>query len=199
MRLKLAVAGVLLLGAAGVANYLHLGETHARVYLPDTPLTQLLDTVSGEADAAPQPPAGMRLQLPAIGVDAPVDELGTDASGHLEAPTKWQDVGWYSGGARPGDAGSALLMGHVDSHTGPAVFWNLHELKAGSLVVVRQDGRDLQFHVVKAMNFPETEPPKDELFSRQGASRVVLLTCSGEFNQATGRYTDRLMVIADLA
>jgi LPXTG-site transpeptidase (sortase) family protein len=198
VNLKLVLAGAALLAAAGAAQYLHLGEVQARVHLPDTPITRLLDTPD-EEPAGSQPPTGMHLQLPAIGVDAPVDELPPGPDGRLQAPTNWADVGWFSGGPRPGQAGSALLMGHVDSHTGPAVFWNLHQLRPGDAVLVQDGAAAFTYRVSKALSFPETAPPMDDLFARTGASRLLLLTCSGDFNPRTGRYTDRLLVEAEPA
>jgi sortase (surface protein transpeptidase) len=141
----------------------------------------------------------MRLQIPAIALDAPIDELATDAQGHLMAPTKWQDTGWYDDGPRPGQDGVALIMGHVDSDTGPAVFWDLHKLQPGASVIVNDAGRQLEFRVSGSRSFPETQPPLQDLFSTAPPKRLALLTCSGDFNPQTGRYNDRLMVTATLA
>jgi len=196
MNLKLAGLGGGLLLAAAAATHWHVGETSSRVYLPNTPLTQLIETTSAEPGALPQPASGMRLEIPSIGVDAPVDELGKDAQGHLTAPTKWQDTGWYRDGPRPGQDGVALIMGHVDSTVGPAVFWDLHKLSPGASVFVDDGGQRLKFRVTGSHSFPEMQPPLDEIFSTDPPKRLALLTCSGDFNPQSHRYNDRLLVTA---
>jgi LPXTG-site transpeptidase (sortase) family protein len=199
MNFKLVGLGVVLLAGAAAATHWHVGETTTRVYLPNTALTQLIQTTSAESDSAPQPASGMRLQIPSINLDAPVDQLGPDAQGHLTAPTKWDDTGWYRDGPRPGQDGVALIMGHVDSNVGPAVFWNLHKVPVGASVVVNDNGRQLEFRVTDSRSFPETQPPLGDIFSTDPPSRLALLTCSGDFNPLTHRYNDRLMVTAQLA
>src|SRR5207245_1815722 len=79
------------------------------------------------ATAAPLP-LPVRLVIPAIHVDAAVELLGNASDGGMEAPREWADVGWYGRGFRPGDRGSAVIAGHLDSTTDRAVFWDLHRL-----------------------------------------------------------------------
>jgi hypothetical protein len=81
-----------------------------------------------------------RLRLASIGVDAPVTRLGTLPDGSVEVPSRWEDVGWYGGGPRPGEPGPAVLLGHVDSKAGPAVFARLGELQPGDVVEVEDAG-----------------------------------------------------------
>jgi len=191
-----ACLGLVLLAAGGMATWLNVGERQVSFYLPDVPVVQaLLDR--GSAEQPEQPATGSRLRIPAIDVDAPIDDLGLNAQGQVDSPSKWQDTGWYDGSPVPGDPGVSLVLGHVDSHTGPAVFYRLHELVPGSQVLVDRDGRELRFSVVSVANYPETALPNDRLFVTTGAPRLALLTCSGDFNRATGRYDDRLIVFAD--
>ena len=78
-----------------------------------------------------QPALPVRLQIPAIGVSTPLVKLGRLPDGSLEVPKDWDTAGWYDGGPRPGQPGPAVILGHVDSKTGPAVFYRLRALRPG--------------------------------------------------------------------
>jgi hypothetical protein len=73
----------------------------------------------------------VRIAIPAIGVSAPVVPLGLDRTGALEVPRDFAETGWWTGGARPGERGPAVVVGHVDSSSGPAVFFRLGDLPRG--------------------------------------------------------------------
>src|SRR5690242_10449506 len=94
----------------------------------------------------PAPPA--RLQIPAIGVSTPLVRLGRLPDGTIEVPHAWNTAGWYDQGPRPGQPGPAVLLGHVDSKKGPAVFYRLRDLRPGDIVRVGlTNGRTLVFRV----------------------------------------------------
>src|SRR5690349_7613046 len=63
-----------------------------------------------------------RVNIPDLGVQAPVVARGLDDRGAVDPPPFDQAgvVGWYAGGAKPGAKGTALLVGHVDTETRPA-------------------------------------------------------------------------------
>lgn len=196
MRIYRVLLGVLLIGIAVVAPQLH-GADEGRVYLPDIPPIRAVDDFVAGIGHSPQPPAQMRLSIPAIRLQAPVDRLVRLSSGEIEAPDQWDHVGWYSQGPAPGAPGVAMFLGHVDSHTGPAVFFHLHELQPGELVTVERDGVSTTFAVTSVTSYAETALPLQQLLVGTGPSKIVLLTCSGDFNRATGRYNDRLVVFGD--
>ncbi len=88
----------------------------------------------------------VHLEIPAIGVSARVEELGLQPDGTMEVPVRWEDAGWYEAGPRPGEDGPAVIAGHIDSTTGPAVFYRLHELRIGDHVrITRRDGSAVDF------------------------------------------------------
>jgi hypothetical protein len=78
----------------------------------------------------------VRVEIPAIGVRAEVMKLGIDSDGTLEVPplSKADQTGWYERGAAPGTAGPTVIVGHVDTADGPAVFHRLGELRPGDRV-----------------------------------------------------------------
>jgi len=145
------------------------------------------------APAAPAQPA--RLQLPNIGVDAPVEAVGATPQNTMDVPRNVQDVGWYAPGVRPGQPGDAVIDGHLDWYTGPAVFVNLARLQVGDrVVIVLSDGSALAFRVTRLASYPVDRPPAD-LFSRDGPPRLSLITCSGAWDGH--EYQRRLVVDAE--
>lgn len=147
------------------------------------------------APAPASPPVA--LDIPAIGVTSGLESLGTDAAGVLEPPEEWQSAGWYRDGVRPGDRGAAIVAGHVDSRTGPAVFARLAELAPGDEVAVtRADGSVVRFVVEGAVQSAKAEFPTDEVYGAVPDAQLRLITCGGAFDADTGHYTDNLIVFA---
>jgi sortase (surface protein transpeptidase) len=143
------------------------------------------------------PPA--RLEIPAIGVDAPLVPLGLDRAGALEVPRRFDVAGWWTGGARPGERGPAVIAGHVDSLTGPAVFFRLGSLRPGRHIVVeRRDGSRLRFTVHRLEHYAKRRFPARRVYGPTRRPELRLITCSGTFDYATGHYLDNTVVYARL-
>lgn len=145
--------------------------------------------------------APRRLRIARIGIAAPVEPVGVEKDGSMAPPPGPFVVGWYDGGFVPGQAGNAVLDGHVDYHdVGPAVFWRLGELKPGDPVVVEMPGgRALTFLVEHAATYPYNHAPLSEIFGPSPVPRLNLVTCTGVFDPATRNYNRRLVVYARLA
>jgi hypothetical protein len=147
-------------------------------------------------------PVPVRLRIPAIGVDTGLQRLGRDRDGSVEVPSgrhKWDEAGWYAGGTRPGDPGSAVLLGHVDSRAGPAVFYRLRELRPGDRVeVVRADGSSAWFAVERVARYPKTRFPTDDVYYPTLTPRLRLVTCGGSFDPAARSYRSNVIVFAKL-
>jgi LPXTG-site transpeptidase (sortase) family protein len=159
--------------------------------------------VAGKVDPArPGPsapaPAGTptRVRIPAIGVDAPLDDLHLDEAGTLAAPKEYQVPGWYADGTPPGDIGPAVIAGHVDSRTGPAVFYRLAELKAGDRVEVARGGRWLAFRVVSVDRVPKDRFPTARVYGPTPDRQLRLITCGGGFDESRLSYLDNVVVFA---
>jgi len=145
----------------------------------------------------PAPPA--RLQIPAIGVSTPLVRLGRLPDGSIEVPHAWDTAGWYDQGPRPGQPGPAVLLGHVDSKTGPAVFYRLRELRPGDLVRVGlTDGRTLVFRVQRTERYPKDKFPTEAVYFPTLDRELRLITCGGDFDYAKGSYVDNIVVYATL-
>jgi sortase (surface protein transpeptidase) len=161
------------------------------------------------AEAAPQTPAAppvvrgevpVSVRIPAIDIDVPLIDLGIAPSGQMEAPVDYDEVGWFTGGGRPGGFGPTVIAGHVDSTTGPAVFFRLAELEVGDEVVVDTDtGRSLTFTVTALTQSAKATFPTADVYSTVPRPELRLITCAGVFDRSVGHYTDNLVVFAALA
>lgn len=156
------------------------------------------DPVTG-GTAVKEPPGttAVRVQIPAIGVDSGLEQLSLDASGTLLPPTAWQSAGWYSGGVLPGEVGPAVIAGHIDSTTGPAVFVHLGQLHAGDEILVTLSTQDVEkFRVTSMERAPKAAFPAASVYGPVPAPELRLITCDGVFDSSTGHYTDNLIVFA---
>ncbi|MEE6307245.1 class F sortase [Plantactinospora veratri] len=140
--------------------------------------------------------APTRVRIPRIRVDAALTRLRLDRSGRLGAPRDFAEAGWYAGGTAPGDVGPAVLAGHVDSATGPAVFARLSELRPGDRIEVRRGGRWLGFRVSGAGRHAKDAFPTDAVYRPTPGPELRLITCAGAFDRSTRHYRDNLVVYA---
>lgn len=167
------------------------GGPGSEVTAPGPPLTA---TAAAEARAAPRP---VHLRVPAAGVDAAVVPVGLDEQGRLATPTAWDDVGWFAGGATPGEPGPAVLVGHVDSVDGAAVFFRLRQLAARDVIQVeRHDGSKVAFVVERVERVAKDAFPTDAVYGPTDEPRLRLVTCMGPFDAETGTYAENLIVFA---
>ena len=144
----------------------------------------------------------VRLVIPKIWVDAPFTDLAIGPKGQLEPPPAADTnlVGWYAKGASPGEAGTSIIAGHVDTTTSAAVFANLGELKKGDAFhVERADGRKASFVVDSVETFDKEHFPSRRVYGDTAQAQVRLITCAGDYNRTVRDYTDNLVVFAHLA
>jgi sortase (surface protein transpeptidase) len=136
--------------------------------------------------------------VPAAGIDARgVGTLGLDDHGALQAPATPDDVGWYDEGAAPGDPGTAVLVGHVDSWRGPGVFWHLRDLRPGDAVdVPRSDGSVAHFTVDAVETVAKDAFPSEEVYAPTAGPSLRLITCGGPFDRSVRSYEDNVVVYA---
>lgn len=140
------------------------------------------------------------VEIPAIGVHSDVVALGLDDEHRLEVPGDPDVAGWYAGGPRPGEAGAAVVVGHVDWTDGPAVFWRLAHLAPGDHVVVHGlDGTATTFVVDRLERWPKAEFPTDLVYHDADGPELRLVTCGGPFDEGRRSYRDNIIVVATLA
>ncbi|WP_091537533.1 class F sortase [Modestobacter sp. DSM 44400] len=175
---------------------------------PDGPAAPTAEPVASTIVAPPAPvlsgpapaPAAatpQQVRIPAIGVDSSLASLGVDAAGALVPPADFAQAGWYSAGTVPGDVGPAVIAGHVDDYTGPAVFYRLEELTVGDAVqVIRSDGRTVDFRVTRVAQYPKDDFATDEVYGPTTGPELRLITCGGTFDTSRRSYRDNVVVYA---
>jgi hypothetical protein len=144
-------------------------------------------------------PIPIRLTIPKIGVVSSLDRLGRAPDGTVQVPSRWGVAGWYAPGPRPGDPGSAVILGHVDSKRGPAVFFRLRELRRGDEIdVTRADGSSVGFVVQRTEQYDKRRFPTDDVYYPTLSSALRLVTCGGQFDYSTGHYRSNIIVFATI-
>jgi sortase (surface protein transpeptidase) len=148
-----------------------------------------------------EPSAPVALTIPSIGVRTKgIVDLGLDKNGKLQAPTDFAQAGWYANGPTPGEFGPSVIGAHVDSKSGPAVFYRLGSLKKGAEVsVLRKDGSTARFVVDRVARYAKADFPTATVYGdTKGRAELRLITCGGAFDQATGHYVDNIVAFAHL-
>src|SRR5215470_16782357 len=127
-------------------------------------------------------PPPRQLEIPRIGLTAPIVGVGTTAVGDLDAPAGPHEVGWFVGGPRPSEPGNALLTGHLDFHTGElGVFWRLKELAPGDDILVDTERGTLRFQVENSWLYERDSAPVEQILGFQIGRVITILTCEGRF------------------
>jgi hypothetical protein len=146
--------------------------------------------------ATPDP---VRLDIPRIGVSTGLQRLGQAPDGTVEVPGDWDVAGWYAPGPRPGDPGSAVMLGHVDSKSGPAVFFRLRQLRRGDRIEVTRDDRSrVRFVVARIDQYDKRRFPTDDVYYPTLTPTLRLVTCGGTFDRSSGHYRANIIVFATL-
>jgi hypothetical protein len=140
-----------------------------------------------------------RIVIPRIGVDAPVIDLNLNSDGSLEVPSDYRVAGWYAGGPEPGDVGPSVIVGHVDSKSGPGVFYRLRDLQPGDVIQVWRAGKKLKFVVQSLDEFSKSNFPTTKVYGRVDVPALRIITCGGVFNYITHHYEDNVVVFAKMA
>ncbi|WP_369139826.1 class F sortase [Modestobacter versicolor] len=153
--------------------------------------------VAGPAPVGSGVAVPARVAIPAIDVDTPLAEIGVDGAGALVPPADPDVAGWFAAGPAPGETGPAVLAGHVDDRTGPAVFFRLEELAPGDQVVVTgTDGRPVPFTVTRVASWPKDGFATAEVYGPTTGAELRLITCGGTFDRSRRSYTDNVVVFA---
>jgi hypothetical protein len=143
--------------------------------------------------------APARLRIRALHVDSTIEPLGLRGDGTVAVPEDTDVAGWYEHGPRPGQPGPAVILGHVDSRTGPGVFVKLRTVRPGTLIHVdRSDGGTVLFRVRKVSQVSKTSFPTDLVYAPTLEPTLRLVTCGGRFDHTRGSYRDNVIVFADL-
>ena len=179
-----------------------VGSTVSTAPVPTTSPSTSTSTTMPAPESTADLPTGVvpvRIEIPAVGVDADVIDL--DLRGpEPEVPSDFDQTGWYTQTRQPGEIGPSVIAGHIDSVAGPAVFARLDELTTGDEIVVHDaTGQSRTFVVDRAGQYPKEALP-DEVFGfDQPLPELRLITCGGVFDRSIGHYRDNYVVYASLA
>ena len=213
--LDLAVVGLALAGLAALA-FGRLGTENGPHVRTSGTVSEAASTMPGSVERprrvspagaarlamGPRVPRGApaSLTIPAIDVHTRLVGLGLNPDGSLQVPIDFSVAGWYELGPRPGERGAAVLVGHVDSKQGPAVFYRLGELVPGSLVRVGwASGAEVRFRVYAVREYAKAAFPTSLVYGETPTPELRLVTCGGPFDRQTGHYLDNVVVFARYA
>jgi Sortase domain len=210
-RRRWAVAAVLLLVAAGIFG------AQLRERPVPRPASLLVPPVAAPGGPPTEPPRAERtpvgsapaataarvppvaLRIPALGLAVRLTELGLNRDRTVQVPTDFQRPGWFRLGPTPGQPGSAVILGHVDSYRGPAVFFRLRSLRPGDQVAVDlADGEVTRFAVRAVETYPKRDFPAQRVYGSHGGRALQLVTCGGQFDRRARSYLSNVVVYTEL-
>jgi LPXTG-site transpeptidase (sortase) family protein len=144
-----------------------------------------------------QMPRPVRVTIPAIGVSAPIIPLGLNPDRTMQTPQGYSEAGWFRPGPEPGERGAAIVVGHVDSHNGPGVFYRLRALRRGDRIgITLVNGKKLQFIVTSSRDVSKQHFPTALVYRHTNRATLRLVTCGGRFDSSTGHYVNNHLVFA---
>jgi sortase (surface protein transpeptidase) len=154
-------------------------------------------TLEGPALTASEP---TKLSIPKLNLETDFEApLGLQPDNSIEVPDSYTQVGWYKFGPTPGEVGPAVILGHVDSYEGPAVFFSLGQLEVGDdIYVTRADGSTAHFKVSEMERNLQAAFPTVKVYGDINHAGLRLVTCSGSFDKGQQRYSHNLIVYAKL-
>jgi hypothetical protein len=163
---------------------------------PASPSPAAIETFrSPRTHPAVAPP--VRIRIPAARVDSGLQRLGRAPNGTIQVPRDPDVAGWYANGPRPGQLGPAVILGHVDSKRGPAVFFDVANLRPGSRIHIdRSDGSTADFRVTRLVRVPKDRFPSELVYAPSLEASLRLVTCGGTIDPRTGHYRDNVIVFA---
>lgn len=154
---------------------------------------------TGPASASVARVAPVSLRIPSLGLSVTLSQLGLNPDRTVQVPTDFQRPGWFRLGPSPGQPGSAVILGHVDSYRGPAVFFRLRSLAPGDQVDVGlADGATARFAVRAVATYPKASFPSRLVYAAHGGRSLQLVTCGGEFDYRARSYLSNIVVYTEL-
>ncbi|MVU76391.1 class F sortase [Nocardia sp. ET3-3] len=125
--------------------------------------------------------------------------VGLNDDGSVQVPADYKQAGWYQKGPAPGEQGSAVILGHVDSYKGEGIFFTLKKVKPGDLIdVTRADGKTAHFKVTDVRMYKKSEFPDQLVFGPRGGATLQVVTCGGNFDKAAKSYESNVVVFSSL-
>lgn len=142
----------------------------------------------------------VHLRIPTVGIAAHFEKpLGLQNNQEIQVPEAYETVAYYKHGPTPGELGPSVILGHVDSYKGPAVFYSLGQLQEGDTIEIdRDDGTTAIFAVDRLERHMQSGFPTKQVYGDLDYAGLRLITCSGTFDRGIQRYSHNLIVFARL-
>lgn len=193
---KIIFLNIIFLALIGGGIYYYLNKPETRPVVVQVPEDIYTGPVSTSSPT--------RILIPSAGIDGNVIPVGKGVTGNMAVPVKFTDVGWYRYGAAPGQAGNAVMAGHVDNGAGkPGTFFNLKNVKVGDSVYIENSaGEKIKFIVKSIKLIDYANPTKEDLesiFGKSTLERLNLITCEGTWIPEKKTYSNRLVVFTERA
>ncbi|MGW4354528.1 class F sortase [Nocardia sp. NPDC004582] len=189
-----AVAAVLAVTAALVSG---CGSSGGGSDAPSTsrvPTTAAVKTAASISRSTP-----VSFAIPSINVAGSLIAVGLNADGSVQVPADYQQAAWYQQGPAPGEQGSSVILGHVDSYKGPGVFFTLKKVKKDDMIdVTRADGKVAHFKVTDVRMYLKSEFPDQTVFGPRGGATLQVVTCGGDFDKNAKSYLSNVVVFSSL-
>ena len=159
------------------------------------PTPALIPTSTPTPTPIQAPP--VRLIIPRLSIDTLIEPVSIGINNIIEMPDGWDKAGWYTKAVKPGEAGTAVIVGHFDDQFGaPAIFYYLKQLEIGDKISILTDsGEGLNFIVAQKSSYPFWSSI-DDLIVPDKNINLILITCGGWWNQQLHSYSERLVVRA---
>jgi sortase (surface protein transpeptidase) len=200
--LLLAVLGLVLAVTSATSSgwaRTSYADRHPETERLGTTVPGRLVPVSSHPQLQRQMPVPTRIVVPAIGVNAPLIPLRRNRDGTVQVPHYFSVAGWFQPGPEPGEIGAAVILGHIDSKSGPGVFYHLRALRRDDRIQIRLvTGETLTFVVTGSKEASKSRFPTRLVYARTPHPTLRLVTCGGAFDAATGHYVDNYIVFARL-
>ncbi|GAB2446874.1 class F sortase [Nocardia tengchongensis] len=189
-----ALAAVLAVTAALVSGCGSSGGTDAPSSTKVAPTTLAVKTAASITRSTP-----VSFSIPSINVAGSLISVGLNADGSVQVPADYQQAGWYQQGPAPGEQGSAVILGHVDSYKGPGVFFTLKKVRKDDMIdVTRADGKVAHFKVTDVRMYLKSEFPDQTVFGPRGGATLQVVTCGGDFDKNAKSYLSNVVVFSSL-
>ena len=195
--------------ACGTSGVGQIGSEQQAVAAPNPSPSSTATNPDGSTTPSPStsptsPPstqvaAPIGIRIPAIDVEATMLPLGLESDGSIEVPSDFSQTGWWADGPEPGEVGPAVILGHVDSRQGPAVFFDLRRLQPGDTVEIdRVDGSAVTYAVDRVEKHSKNDFPTETVYGPTPEPVLRLVTCGGDFDRDARSYKDNVIVFANL-
>lgn len=164
---------------------------------PNSAITATENQPASKSPKAPLAPmkAPVEFIVSTLGITAPIVNVGLTPEGNMDVPSSEAALGWYEGGTLPGNAGPAVLAGHTGHPARPSVFRQLEQLKKKDQIAVKDsDGKAASFEITDIATYTPESAPRERIFGPTTATRLAIITCSGEWLPQQNTYSHRLVI-----